>query len=54
MNENQTCFMKQYRTSDYSLTLKSITKKLFKNVHFSLPALLILKKLLIQLGEMRF
>ena len=30
MNENQTGFRKQYRTSDHILTLKSIIEKLFK------------------------
>ena len=51
MNENQTDFRKQYRTSDHILTLKPISEKLLKNVHISL---LILKTLLIQFGEMLY
>ena len=54
MNENQTGFRKQYRTSDHILTLKSIIEKMFKKVHISIHALLILKKLLILFGEMRY
>ena len=54
MNENQTGFRKQYRTSDHILTLKSIIEKMLKKVHISIHALLILKKLLIQFGEMRY
>ena len=54
MNENQTGFRKQYRTSDHILTLKSIIEKMFKKVHISIHVLLILKKLLIQFGEMLY
>ena len=36
MNENQTGFRKQYRTSDHILTLKSIIEKMFKKKFTSL------------------
>ena len=55
MNENQTGFRKQYRTSDHILTLKSIIEKLFKKGSYLFTCFVDFeKKLLIQFGEMHY